>query len=336
MTRRPTSIVALAAVLAFQSVSAAGAHYSVVKEIPIGGPGGWDYIVADAGAHRLYVSHGTHIVVVDPDRGAVVGDIPDTQGVHGIALAPDLGLGFTSNGRANTSTIVDLATLKAVGSVKTGENPDAIVYEPAHQQVYTFNGRSGSATVYGAKSAAVIATIPLKGKPEAAVYDGGAGRIYVNIEDTSELATIDSAAHTVAARWPLTGCEDPSGLALDAEHHRTYSVCRNHLMVAVDTATGRVIGSAPIGGLPDGAAFDATTGDIFSSNGEGTLTVARWEKDGLAVVQTVKTQPSARTIALDAATHRVFLPAATVLPAMGGPRPQLVADSFKVLVVAAN
>jgi DNA-binding beta-propeller fold protein YncE len=326
--------VALTTVLALGSVSAAGARYAVVKEIPIGGRGGWDYIVADAGAHRLYVSHGTHIVVVDPDRGTVVGDIPDTQGVHGIALAPDLGLGFTSNGRANTSTIVELATLKAVGTVKTGENPDAILYEPSHHEVYTFNGRSGSATVFSAKGAAVVATIPLAGKPEAAVFDAGPGRIYVNIEDTSELAAIDPSSHTVAARWRLAGCEEPSGLALDAEHHRTYSVCDNGVMVALDTTTGRVVGSAPIGKHPDGAAFDPATGDIFSSNGEGTLTVARWENDALAVVQTVKTQPSARTIALDPETHRIFLPAATVLPSMGGPRPQVVADTFKVLVVA--
>ncbi len=334
MTGNRTWTIAVAAMVTGGTVWAAGAGYAVVKEIPIGGPGGWDYITADAGAHRLYVSHGTHIVVVDVERSSVAGDIPDTNGVHGIALAPDLGLGFTSNGRDNTSTIVDLATLKATGTVKTGENPDAILYEPTHHEVYTFNGRGGSATVYGARSAAVVATIPLKGKPEAAAYDAGSGRIYVNIEDTGELAAIDTTAHTVAARWPLTGCEEPSGLALDATHHHTYSVCDNGVMVALDTTSGRVVGTAPIGKRPDGAAFDPGTGDIFSSNGEGTLTVARWENDGLSVVQTVKTQPSARTIALDPETHRVFLPAATLLPAVGGQRPQPVPDSFKVLVVA--
>jgi len=327
-------IAPIATVLAVGSMSAASPRYAVVKEIAIGGSGGWDYIVADAGGHRLYVTHGTHIVVVDPARSAIVGDIPNTPGVHGIALAPDLGLAFTSNGRENTSTIVELATLKAVGSVKTGENPDAILYEPTHHEVYTFNGRSGSATVFGAKSASVVATIPLKGKPEAAAYDAASARIYVNIEDTGELAAIDPAAHTVAARWPLTGCEAPSGLALDAEHHRTYSVCDNGVMVAFDTMTGRVVGTAPIGKRPDGAAFDASTGDIFSSNGEGTLTVLRWENDRLVVIQNVTTQPSARTIALDAETHRIYLPAATLLPAIGGQRPMPAADSFKVLVVA--
>jgi DNA-binding beta-propeller fold protein YncE len=332
---RLSARLAVTTFLAVASVSAAaGARYSVVKEIPIGGRGGWDYIAADAGAHRLYVTHGTHIVVVDPERAAVVGDIPDTPGVHGIALAPDLGLGFTSNGGENTSTIVNLATLKPVGKVKTGENPDAILYEPAHQEVYTFNGRGGTATVYGARSAAVVATIPLKGKPEAAVHDAAGGRIYVNIEDTGEVAAIDTAAHTVASRWTLSGCQSPSGIALDAARHHTYSVCDNGVMVALDTTSGRVVGTAPIGKRPDGAAYDPGTEDIFSSNGEGTLTVARWQDDRLTVVQTVKTQPSARTIALDPETHRIFLPAATLLPAIGGPRPMPAADSFKVLVVA--
>jgi DNA-binding beta-propeller fold protein YncE len=334
MARLSARRLAVTTLLAVASASAAGARYAVVKEIPIGGSGGWDYIVADAGAHRLYVTHGTHIVVVDPERAAVVGDIPDTPGVHGIALAPDLGLGFTSNGRENTSTIVDLATLKAVGQVKTGENPDAILYEPAHHEVYTFNGGGRSATVYGARSAAVVATIPLPGKPEAAVHDAAAGRIYVNIEDTGEVAAIDTAAHGVASRWTLPGCESPSGIALDAARHHTYSVCDNGVMVALDTTSGRVVGRAPIGKRPDGAAFDPATGDIFSSNGEGTLTVARWEDGRLTVVQTVRTQPSARTIALDPETHRIFLPAATLLPAVGGQRPMPVADSFKVLVVA--
>ncbi len=323
----------LIAVAGVCAARAAEGPYRVMKAIAIGGPGGWDYITVDPGAHRVYVSHSTHIVVADVESGKIVGDIPDTPGVHGIALAPELGRGFTSNGRDNTSTIVDLKTLAAVGKVETGANPDAILYEPVRQEVYTFNGRGQSATVFGAVTGTVVATIELHGKPEAAAFDRETNRVYVNLEDKAVVAVIDAAAHSLIATWPLTGCEEPTGLAFDSAHHRIFSVCANKVMVAIDSGSGKVLGQAPIGGRADGAAFDPGTGYILSSNGEGTLTVATWRGNGIAVLQTLETQPSARTIALDPQTHQVFLPAAVMGPAVEGQRPQPVPDTFKVLVL---
>ena len=329
-------IGALMASAGLCATTAAEGPYRLVKEIPLGGSGGWDYISVDAGAHRIYVTHGTHIVVADVESGKVVGDIPDTAGVHGFALAPDLGLGFTSNGRDNTSTTVDLKTLKPVRTVPTGANPDAILYEPVRHEVYTFNGRGQSATVFDARTGNVVATIELQGKPEAPAFDVETGRIYVNIEDKGTVAVIDAVKHALITTWPLTGCEEPTGLAFDAAHHRLFSVCANKVMIALDSQSGNVVGQAPIGARTDGAAFDPGTGYIFSSNGEGTLTVAKWEGQGITVVQTVKTQASARTLALDPDTHQVFLPAATMGAAAEGQRPQAVPDTFKVLVLGTT
>jgi hypothetical protein len=325
-------IGALIAAVGIGVTCAADAPYHLVKAIAIGGAGGWDYISVDPDAHRIYVSHATKVVVADVGSGKVVGEIADTPGVHGFAIASDLGLGFTSNGQENTSTVVDLKTLKPLMKVKTGGNPDAILYEPAHHEVYTFNGRGQSATVFEPKSGMVVATIPLMGKPEAAVFDRGASRIYVNIEDKNAIAAIDVTSHRVAATWPLTGCDEPSGLAFDEKNHRLFSVCGNKVMVALDSRSGTRLGQAPIGDRADGAAFDPGSGYVFSSNGEGTLTIAKFNGNRLDVVQTVKTQASARTIALDPVSHDVFLPAATMQPAQPGQRPQPAPDSFKVLV----
>jgi len=327
------ALVIVLVVSAFTSLAAADGPYSVVKEIKIGGPGGWDYITVDPAAHRVYVSHATKIVVADADSGSIVGEIADTPGVHGIAVAPDLGLGFTSNGRDNTSTIVDLKTLKPVMKVMTGGNPDAIFYERGRHEVYTFNGQGQSATVFDAKSGNVIATIPLMGKPEAAAFDADAKRLYVNIEDKNAIAVIDPDKHTVLATWPLTGCEEPTGLAFDAKRHRLFSVCSNSVMTVVDSQSGKVLTTAPIGARSDGAAFDPQTGHIFSSNGEGSLTVATLQGNTVTIVQTLMTQSSGRTIALDPTTHTVYIPAATMGAAAAGQRPQPVPDSFRVLVV---
>jgi DNA-binding beta-propeller fold protein YncE len=330
---RRQALVIVCVVSAFTALAAADGPYSVVKEIKIGGPGGWDYITVDPTAHRVYVSHATKIVVADADSGNIIGEIADTPGVHGIALAPDLGLGFTSNGRDNTSTIVDLKTLKPVMKVTTGGNPDAIFYERGRHEVYTFNGQGQSATVFDAKSGTVIATIPLMGKPEAAAFDADAKRLYVNIEDKNAIAVIDPDTHTVLATWPLTGCEEPTGLAFDAKRHRLFSVCSNSVMTVVDSQSGKVVTTAPIGARSDGAAFDPQTGHIFSSNGEGSLTVATLQGNAVTIVQTLMTQPSGRTIALDPTTHTVYIPAATMGAATAGQRPQPVPDSFRVLVV---
>ncbi len=324
--------IALLSALLVGSAPAADEPYHFIKDIAIGGPGGWDYISVDSTAHRLYVTHATKVVVVDAETDKIVGEIGDTAGVHGFALAPDLGRGFSSNGRANTATIVDLKTLKAIGTVATGGNPDAILYEPGRKEVYTFNGTGKSATVFEAQTGKVAATIDLGGKPEFAVADSAARRVFVNIEDTNELAALDTTAHTVVARWPLKGCDEPTGLAYDAAHHRLFSVCHNKVLTMSDGVSGKVVATAPIGARVDGAAFDPATGYLFSSNGEGTVTIARVEApDKLALVQTLQTQPSARTIVLDPVTHNIYLPAATMTTGPDG-RTQPVPDSFKVLV----
>jgi DNA-binding beta-propeller fold protein YncE len=336
MRKQTLRVLVAVTVAAVCTAEAADTPYQIVKEIQIGGTGGWDYITVDPAAHRVYVSHATKIVVADTETGKIVGEIADTPGVHGIALATDLGLGFTSNGRDNTSTIVDLKTLKPVNTVMTGGNPDAIMYVAALKEVYTFNGQGQSATVFDPKTGKVLATIPLMGKPEAPAFDAAAKRIYVNVEDKNSIAVIDAVTHTVVASWPLTGCDEPTGLAFDARRHRLFSVCSNMVMTAVDSQSGRVVATAAIGARSDGAAFDPGTGYIFSSNGEGTLTVAILENNTIKVAQTAPTQASARTIALDPVTHRVYLPAATMSPAAAGQRPQPVPDSFKVLVLGTS
>ena len=326
----------VAALVAAVSVGlTADSSYRFLTEIHAGGEGGWDYLSVDPGAHRLYVSHATHIVVIDTRQDKVVGDIPDTPGVHGFAIAPDLHRGFSTNGREATSSIIDLDTLKLIAKVDTGENPDAVLYDPSRHEVYTFNGRGQSATVFDGKAGTVVATIPLGGKPETGVVDPAAGRVYVNIEDKNEIAVIDTATHAVVSLWPIAPGEEASGLAIDLAHHRLFAGCHNKLMVMVDSQTGKVVATVPIGQGVDGTAFDPGTGLAFSSNGEGNVTIAREETpDTLKVVQTLETRRSARTIALDPATHRIYLSAATLEPLPAGQqgRPRMKPDSFTVLV----
>jgi DNA-binding beta-propeller fold protein YncE len=311
--------------------------YKVIKSFPVAGEGGWDYLAVDSSARRLDVSHSTHVVVFDADSYAVVGDIPDTQGVHGIALATDLGRGFISDGRANTATIFDLKTLKTIGTVKTGTNPDAIVYEPVTKRVLTLNGRSSDATAINAADGTVLGTIPLGGKPEFAVADGK-GTIYVNIEDTSELAQIDAQKLTVLHRWPLAPCKEPSGLAMDLKNRRLFAGCDNEMMAVVDADSGKVVATPAIGAGVDANAFDPETSLAFSSNGEaGTLTVVHEDSpDKFTVVENVPTKKSARTMGLDLKTHNVFLPAADFdPPAQGERRPKMKPGSM-VIVVAGK
>jgi DNA-binding beta-propeller fold protein YncE len=322
----------------------AGGPYAFLKEIPVGGEGGWDYLSVDEAGRRLYVTHGTKVVVIDLDKDAVVGEIPGLPGVHGFAIAPELGRGYASNGQESNAAIVDLKTLQILSKVETGQNPDCIFYEPGHKEVYTFNGRGNSATVFDAVTGAVKATIPLPGKPEFAREDIAAGRIYNNIEDTSELVAIDTATHQVAAKWPIAPGEEASGLAFDAAHHRLFIGCSNNLMIMLDSASGKVLGSVPIGPGVDANAFDPATGYAFaSSGGDGTMTVAKVDETGkLVVVQTVQTARGARTMTLDPKTHKVYLSAASyeaaaplppdAKPGTKPPRPKMVPNSFKVLV----
>src|SRR5262245_1983423 len=330
---RKALTLALAALFAIGAF-AAPTGWKILKEIKIGGEGGWDYLTMDSSARRLYVSHATHVVVVDPDAGKVVGDIPDTPGVHGIALAPDLNRGFVSNGRGNNVTIFDMKTLKAVGMAgPTGENPDSVRFEPKSGRVFTFNGRGNNSTAIDAKTGMVVATIPMGGKPEFSVADDK-GHVYVNVEDTSELVEIDAAMATVTKRYSLKPCEGPSGLAIDVKKRRLFSVCGNRVMAISDPDAGKVIASVAIGAGSDGAAFDASTGYAISSNGDGTLTVVQEMGGKYEVVENVATARGARTITLDEKTHNVYLPVADQLPPQPGQRRGgTVPDSFKVLVV---
>jgi hypothetical protein len=314
------------------SPSASG--YKVIKTVPVGGEGGWDYVYVDSGARRVYISRGTHTVVMDADTYAVVGDIPDTQGVHGIAIASDLGRGFTSNGRSNDVTIFDLKTLKPIGNVKTDANPDAIVYDPVSKRVFTFNGRGKNTTAINAADGTVAGTLVLGGKPEFAAVDGK-GSIFVNNEDTSEIIEINAQKITETHRWPLAPCKSPSGLAMDTKNRRLYSVCDDKVSVVVNADTGKVVATPEIGNGPDAAAFDPESNDFFASCGEGVLTVVHQDSaEKYTVVENVPTKRSARTMGLDLKTHNIFMPAADFDPPPPGERRgKMKPDSFVIVVV---
>ena len=316
--------------------------YRVAQRFAIGEPGGWDYLTVDAKQHRLYISRSDRVMVVDTDTGKVLGTIADTPGVHAIVLVPALGRGFTSNGRTGTLTEFDLTTLRTLRTMPAGgQNPDALLYDAHSRHLFAFNGRSHDITVVDPVSGALLANIPAGGKPEFAVSDGQGG-VFVNIEDTGELKRVDADSNKVTATWKLDDCEEPTGLALDMAHKRLFSVCQNGRMVVTDAQTGRQVASAAIGKGPDAAAFDAERGLVFSSNGEdGTLTVIHEDSpDTYHAVATLKTQKSARTMALNAADHRIYLAAAEFGPAPAAsaeqprPRPPLIDGSFGILVVA--
>jgi YVTN family beta-propeller protein len=292
---------------AFTISAWAADSYQITKKIPIPGQGSWDYLTVDEGARRLYVSHGTQVEVLDLDSGAIVGKIENTQGVHGIAIAPDLGRGFVSDGQSSTVTIFDLKTLKMIADVPTGKKPDAIIYDPATSRVFAFNGGSNSATVIEAKDGKVAGTIDLGGGPEFAAADGN-GYVYNNLEDESLVLKINSRTLKVEQRWPTAPCASPSSMAIDAANRRLFLGCRSKVMAVMNADTGQVITALPIGDHVDATAFDVETRLIFNSNGEGTVTVIRQDSpDKYSVVETVKTLPRAKTSALDPKTHRLFL-----------------------------
>ena len=327
----------LGGAMALQNAAAADA-YKFLNEIPIGGEGGWDILAADSAAKRLYVSHATKVVVVDLEKNAVAGEIADTPGVHGFIPVPEVGNGFSTNGKENKSSVVDLKTLKTISKVDTGDGPDAFAYDAKRGEVYIFNHKGGTATVIDAKNAKVVATVQLGGEPEFGASDDAAGRVYVNLEDKSEVAVIDAAKHEVVARWPLAPGTEPTGIAFDAAHHRLFSTCHNKMMEMVDTTSGKVVASVPIGTGVDGCAFDDATQLAFASCGEGTTTIAKEDGDKLTTVQTLKTERSARTMALDPKTHRIYLPSAqfeppaTPSPGASPTRPKMVPNTMKLLV----
>ena len=336
----PSLGAAAAMVLAESSTvqaQAATPGYHVIQRINAGGEGGWDYVTVDPDGNRLFLSRGTHAVVIDLGRDSVVGDIPNTLGIHGVALAPELNRGFTSNGRDSSVTIFDYKTLAPIAVVKIpGRNPDAILYDPATKRVFTFNGGTSNATAIDATNGIVVGTVDLGGKPETAVSDGG--KVYANIEDKSEIAVFDPKTLAVLARWPLAPCEEPSGLAIDRVHQRLFAGCGNKTMAVVDMRTGKVVATPAVGSGVDAAGFDPGTQLAFTSNGEGTITVVHEDTpDKYTVVETVPTQRGARTMTVDPRTHRLYTVTAEFGPAPAPtadrprPRPPMIPGTFVVL-----
>lgn len=320
------------------------APYAVVAHWPVAGNTRWDYLSIDRERHRLFVTRGDRVAVIDLATGKALGDVTPTDGVHGVALAQQLGKGYASNGHGDSVTVFDLATLAVVKTVPIeAHNPDAIVFDAPSRRVFTFNGRSNDATVIDAVSDTVVETVALPGTPEFAVSDGH-GRVYVNIEDRAELVAIDTRKAKVVATWALGGCEEPSGLALDTARGRLFSVCANEQMTVTDARSGKVVAVVPIGKGPDAVAYDEGTHEVFSSNGrDGTLTVVRQnDADHYTVIGTVPTRTSARTLALDPASHRIYLAAADFEPAAASPagqaqgRPAMKDGSFEIVVVAPS
>jgi DNA-binding beta-propeller fold protein YncE len=337
--------------------SAGGSGYKLANKFTLGGPGGWDYLEIDPATHRVFISRGTHVMVVDPESGKVLGDIPNTMGVHGIALAPEFNHGFTSNGMSGTATMFDMTTLQALGEPKTEKGPDAIIYDPGSKRVFTMNGAGNSATAIDAKTGEVAGSVALGGAPEFAAADGK-GHVFANLEDKSALVEIDSKALTLMNTWPLAPCDSPSGLAIDTKNNRLVVGCHNKMMAFVDGSTGKVVGTVAIGTGVDANKFDPGTGFAFASCGDGTITVAHEDSpDKFTVVDTIQTQNGARTMAVDYANHNVVTvtaqfeappavppaPPAAAPPAGGAPgappaarggyrRPAMVPDTFTLLV----
>jgi DNA-binding beta-propeller fold protein YncE len=314
--------------------------YRVGGRTVLGGDGGWDYLTPDTAAHRLYITRGTHVQVVSLDSLKLLGDIPNTEGVHGVALVPSLGRGYTSNGRANAVTVFDLRTLAAIKTIGgTGRNPDAIIFEPVTRRVFTMNGGSGDATAIDVATDSIVGTIPLFGKPEFAVADG-TGNVFVNNEDSSTINELDARTLRVLHTWSIAPCEGPSGLAMDVRNRRLFSVCGNGMMAVVDANSGRLITTLPIGQGSDGVKFDPRTMNAFSSNGEGTMTVVHEDApDRFTVRGNVTTQRGARTLGLDERTGKVYTVSAEYGPTPAPtaerprPRPPMVPGTFTLLVV---
>lgn len=317
--------------------------YKILDTITIGGEGGWDYLVADSEGHRVFVSHGTHVQVVNLPTKTIAGDITPTPGVHGIAIIPRERVGYISNGRDSSVTVFDFNELQILDNIKIeASNPDAILYDPFSQRVFTFNGRSSNATAIDIATNKVLGNIPLPGKPEFAVSDY-LGKIYVNIEDKSEVVEIDPKTLKVLATWPIKPGEEPSGLAIDRANRRLFSVCGNKHMIVLDADSGKVVADLPIGDGVDAAAYDPSAHLVFSSNGEGTLTIVQQkDKDTYTVLDNLRTERGARTMALDESTHRIYLSTASFgpppapTPDRPNPRPSIIPGTFRLLVVGPH
>ena len=338
--RKATCLLALSALAILLAMARAQNPYRLARTIPVGGEGGWDFMRADSAGRRLYVSHSTEVVVLDLDAGTVTGRIDGLSGVHDIAVVPEFGRGFITNGKTDTVTMFDLQSLRKVGDVKTGKKPDAMAYDPAIHCVFAYNGGGQSATVIDASSGAVAGTIDLGGAPESSVADG-LGAVYVNLEDKNLILKINSLTRTVEQSWPLAPGEKPTSLAMDKAHRRLFVGCGNRLMVAVDADTGRVVSSVPIGENVDSGAFDPETGLVFEANRDGTVTVIHEDApDKYSVVQTLKTRFGSKNMSLDEKTRHIFLSAGEFLPAEAAtaetprPRPKVKPGTFCVLEFA--
>ena len=317
---------------------AGSSGYHLVKKVKLGGTGGWDYLEVDAATHRLFISRGSHVIVVDPEQGKIIGDIPGTQGVHGIAMADEFNKGFTTNGGTSDSTIFDLTSLKVLGNVKTDKDSDAVIYDPFSKRVFSFNGDANTASAIDAASGKLVGTFPLGGGPEFGATDGK-GKIFVNLEDKSSLVKFDAKTLKIENTWPLAPCESPSGLAIDAANEILVVGCHNKLMAFVDGNSGKVLGTVPIGQGVDANRFDPATGLAFASCGDGTLTIAHEDSPtSFSLVEMIQTQRGARTMALDYANHTVYLVTAEFGPAPAAttehphPRPAILPDTFTLLV----
>ncbi len=315
-----------------------GQGYHLFRRVPLGGAVRWDYLTLDPARRRLFIAHDSEITVVDPDWLTVTARIPGTQGVHGIALAPDLGRGFASDGRDSTLTTFDLASLRVVGRIRvTGRGPDAVAYDSVARRVFTFNGGSDNATAIDAEKGGVAGTLPLGGRPEFAVADGR-GRMFVNLVDRDSLLEFETRTLKPVARWALAPCGAPSALAMDRARRLLFVGCRNRLLAVVDADRGAVLNTLPIGAGVDAIAFDSATREVLSASGDGTLTVAAPDSAGrYRGVATVPTEPGARTLAFDPETRRIFLVTAAFAPPRPGEpsaRPEAVPGTFVLLVYA--
>jgi YVTN family beta-propeller protein len=304
--------------------------YHVIKKIPVGEDGGWDYLTADPEARRLYITRFDRVMVLDMDTGQIVGKVAKTPGVHGVALVPKLNKGYSSNGQEGTVTVFDLKTLGETARVKVGQRPDAIVYDPSTERVFTFNAGSKDATAIDTASDKVLGAVPLGGKPEAGVADER-GTIYVNIEDKSEIVAFDARELKEKHRWSIAPGKDPAGLAIDRKQRRLFSTCHNEMMVVLNADDGKVIATPAIGRGTDACIFDPDTELAFSSNGDGTLTIVKQNGSGeYEVAANARTEAGARTMALDPKTHQIYL--ATARP-IAGQRRRFEPGSFTILVV---
>jgi DNA-binding beta-propeller fold protein YncE len=333
------ALVLVAAPSASSAQSTTGGSYHVSHDFRLGGDGRWDYVTVDTARRRLFIARQTRVMVVDPESGRILGEIPGLNGAHGVALAYPVGHGFATSGRDSTVTMFDLETLRVLRRTKAADDADAVLYDPASKRIFTFNGDARSSSAIDPVSGGLIGSVPLGGKPEFGVTTGE-GQLYVNLEDKAEIVEIDPAAMRVRRHWSLAPCEEPTGLAIDRVHHLLFSGCHNKLMVISDAAKGKMIAHVPIGGGVDAGAFDPSSQLAFASNGDGTLTVVHEDSPtSFRVVATVPTRPGARTMALDERTHRIY----TVTSAFGPtpaptaseprPRPSLVPGTFSLLVL---